>query len=826
MVKRIKQKSRIIFLVGIFFILTTFCFVANFTKSENTLKINVSDSRTIGHGEYFFVSTIDEYDSTFSIKWNFTSSNTNVKPDVFIMTEFVYENVWLINPETTQKTILSTNKVQSSGEFIPDQLAIWYIVFINNGSIWASTTITYSVTMEEVIIPFNHWFVTGPVLGVVLIGLIAMTIILYKKGVRLPITKKREKAKEDLQILREKILSKENKEELKNLLEKIVNEKVISMIPYILQSMLFECDSESFLLFSNTLLRLSSNKTKKAFNDIIENSKENFEIKVAELGLIRLKNNSQKPIPDSINEIEEEIELEELLNRKLTRESILKRVTIGKQKTNLSTVAFGFLVVIVFLIGGGICYVPAIYFGIVFLIIDMPIVGIVLLIIGGGVLIGVIITMISTLKPDKKAKTYRTHVRKDDPYVEKIQERLTPQNLEKYINLTAEDILQINDPDELYIIARTLMAFHSAKWADTAAFYEFLRIEREIPISVMCLEKLVEQEPENYLAWNELGFAYMEGMDFDNAIDKFEKAIDINPDYDSAWANLGVVYGRKNQHEKSFGYDWKALQINPHQAIYWMNIGHEFIIRKEYEKAIKCYEKSVELEPDNELFKRELNDILNKIKKDEKREVKPIAKIKAPSISEIRESITTRESSKPEEPSFTTKLIESVKNEMRKKAENAGLPIFQDRSASIKGVKIDGIESPKRMHNISLVNENMLPKNVKPLEIPKLNYDFSVKDKPFDAKKEILLKAIDEAKKRKYKIILAKTDQVLGFSFVTGLLLKDENDEPICPGFYMSSALSDYIMDKLESDFVTFPTEIIPTPTIEDAKKIMIQNLL
>ncbi|NHJ84368.1 MAG: hypothetical protein FK734_02840 [Asgard group archaeon] len=94
-----------------------------------------------------------------------------------------------------------------------------------------------------------------------------------------------------------------------------------------------------------------------------------------------------------------------------------------------------------------------------------------------------------------------------------------------------------------------------------------------------------------------------------------------------------------------------------------------------------------------------------------------------------------------------------------------------------------------------------------------------------DEKRRILLKAIEEAGRNQYKIVAVKTDTLLDFQFVTGFLLKDKNDEPIMTGFYMSIALSTYVLEKSGKSMIAFPQTLTSPPTLEEAKQVLLDNI-
>jgi len=96
-----------------------------------------------------------------------------------------------------------------------------------------------------------------------------------------------------------------------------------------------------------------------------------------------------------------------------------------------------------------------------------------------------------------------------------------------------------------------------------------------------------------------MGIAYRNEGNSDNAIECYEKAIRLSPDLAEPYYNMGnVYYYGKGNYDKAMEYYEKAVELKPDYAEAYNNMGNTYISKYNYEKAIECYEKAIELKPD------------------------------------------------------------------------------------------------------------------------------------------------------------------------------------------------------------------------------------
>lgn len=99
-------------------------------------------------------------------------------------------------------------------------------------------------------------------------------------------------------------------------------------------------------------------------------------------------------------------------------------------------------------------------------------------------------------------------------------------------------------------------------------------------------------------AFNNLGIAYMEKEQYDEAISQFEKAVQMDPTFEIGYYNLGVAYTGKGQYEEALARYQKVLQIDPDHAQTHFKLGSIYQRRGSYDLAMEEYKKAIETKPD------------------------------------------------------------------------------------------------------------------------------------------------------------------------------------------------------------------------------------
>ncbi|MBI4682556.1 MAG: tetratricopeptide repeat protein [Nitrospirae bacterium] len=110
---------------------------------------------------------------------------------------------------------------------------------------------------------------------------------------------------------------------------------------------------------------------------------------------------------------------------------------------------------------------------------------------------------------------------------------------------------------------------------------------------------VVEKSPHHEIALTNLGDAYIEKGQPDNAVYYLSKAVAVRPDYAKAHYNLGVAYVQKVEFDRALRYFLKAVDIRPDYGKAYNNIGTIYLRKGELSKAVEYFEKAVSADPGN-----------------------------------------------------------------------------------------------------------------------------------------------------------------------------------------------------------------------------------
>ena len=104
--------------------------------------------------------------------------------------------------------------------------------------------------------------------------------------------------------------------------------------------------------------------------------------------------------------------------------------------------------------------------------------------------------------------------------------------------------------------------------------------------------------PQYPAAYNNLGTALMHKEKINEAIADFQKALQLNPDYAEAFNNLSAALLRKGQTDEAITSCQKALQIKPDYAEAYNNLGSALIQKGRTDEAMDDFQKALSIKPD------------------------------------------------------------------------------------------------------------------------------------------------------------------------------------------------------------------------------------
>ena len=127
-----------------------------------------------------------------------------------------------------------------------------------------------------------------------------------------------------------------------------------------------------------------------------------------------------------------------------------------------------------------------------------------------------------------------------------------------------------------------------------------------------------EKIPNNTFILKNLGIAYMNNDNIDEAINKFNIIISAEPDNYDIYIQKGMATEKKGDYEEAIKVYEKALKINPSKVEAYMQLGSIYYRVKKYDLSYEAYEKALKIAPERKDIKdflpylKELKNLENK----------------------------------------------------------------------------------------------------------------------------------------------------------------------------------------------------------------------
>ena len=118
-------------------------------------------------------------------------------------------------------------------------------------------------------------------------------------------------------------------------------------------------------------------------------------------------------------------------------------------------------------------------------------------------------------------------------------------------------------------------------------------------------QKAVIEQPENAIAWTNLGNIYSKIGEKEKAIESYKQAIEINNNCSEAINNLACIYLDNNENlDEALELVNKAITLKPEEIwFYYDTLGWTYFKRKEYQNAKKNVEQAINVcQQDQEEF--------------------------------------------------------------------------------------------------------------------------------------------------------------------------------------------------------------------------------
>ena len=143
----------------------------------------------------------------------------------------------------------------------------------------------------------------------------------------------------------------------------------------------------------------------------------------------------------------------------------------------------------------------------------------------------------------------------------------------------------------------TVMAFPAE--ASALDFVLTMLKAGKIAEAVPYLESLTKSAPANAEVLYNLGIAYSELLQYDEAIIRLKRAVQLAPGHAHAWVGIGTAYHRMRKPELALEAFEKAVEADPNDGYTRRNLGGMLIGFEHIDRAVMHLRKALDLLPDD-----------------------------------------------------------------------------------------------------------------------------------------------------------------------------------------------------------------------------------
>lgn len=147
---------------------------------------------------------------------------------------------------------------------------------------------------------------------------------------------------------------------------------------------------------------------------------------------------------------------------------------------------------------------------------------------------------------------------------------------------------------ELLQKAREIDRLHPAPWRLMAVV---AAMTYELTEALELIEQAIKLNPDDGIAFSNMGNILKELGRHDEAICALDKAIQLMPNYAEAYNNKGNTLQELNRYEDAIAWYDRAIALNPNYAEAYSNKGNALKLLKRHEEALNNYHQATTLNP-------------------------------------------------------------------------------------------------------------------------------------------------------------------------------------------------------------------------------------
>lgn len=120
-------------------------------------------------------------------------------------------------------------------------------------------------------------------------------------------------------------------------------------------------------------------------------------------------------------------------------------------------------------------------------------------------------------------------------------------------------------------------------------------VRKRLPVwqsGVLLWENVIEQYPNVYFAWNNLGTLYYEKQEFDKAIPVYQKVLEMNPDYKDGHNNLGSIFATRKSYDSAIVHFERAVELDSNYIAAVFNLGYAYGLTGKTQEGLPLLQKA------------------------------------------------------------------------------------------------------------------------------------------------------------------------------------------------------------------------------------------
>jgi len=165
----------------------------------------------------------------------------------------------------------------------------------------------------------------------------------------------------------------------------------------------------------------------------------------------------------------------------------------------------------------------------------------------------------------------------------------------------AHELVNTYEFDKAIVLCKRLITM-SPKLYDNHYFWARTRGDQEeYRLSELKFREVTILNPQNPLAFNNMGIALSKQGKYEQAISSYKKGLEISQNHLDMTYNIAIAYTKKGDYEEAVEWYEKALKLSPYDASTHNCIGYLYFLQGKFWEAISKFDNAIQNNPQYEM---------------------------------------------------------------------------------------------------------------------------------------------------------------------------------------------------------------------------------